>query len=205
MSGGRWRGWAWFLLPVVGIALGLWLRSEVREVPAPEGAAEAAEAPLHPEVIRRTGGTPTVAVRATPDAEPVEVACANCHSLRPDAARVQDAADLDDFHQGLRFEHGNLSCQACHNMDNHDTLRLSDGTAVPFTEVLRVCSQCHPEKAVAYAHGAHGGMNGHWDRTQGPRLRNSCVHCHHPHTPAYPTFQPAPGPTDLPEHVGGDS
>lgn len=202
MARGRWRGWVWILLPVVGIALGLWLRTAVREVPPP-GGEEVSAAPLHPEVVRAPSGSPALAVRLEAGDEPVEVACATCHSLRPDAPPVRRAEELDDFHQGLRFVHGNLSCQSCHNLDNHDTLRLSDGTAIPFLEVRRVCSQCHPEKADAFAHGAHGGMNGYWDRTRGPRLRNNCIHCHDPHAPAYPTFRPAPGPTDLPEHRGG--
>jgi hypothetical protein len=194
-SARRWQLWVLLLLPVAGLAAGLWLRTEVREVEISAGGRSGDTGFAHEEVVRSLDRQPVLAT--TDDrAETVEIACSTCHTLRAGEELVRSPEELGRFHQGLRFLHGNLTCQACHNAGNYDTLRLSDGTPVAFAEVVRVCSQCHPAKGDAFAHGAHGGMNGHWDLNRGPRWRNNCVDCHHPHHPAYPTFAPAAGPKD---------
>ena len=51
---------------------------------------------------------------------------------------------------------------------------------------MTLCSQCHGPQATAFEHGAHGGMNGYWDLTRGPQMKNNCIDCHDPHVPAYP-------------------
>ncbi len=94
------------------------------------------------------------------------------------------------------MRHGGLTCLSCHGGDEYDALRLADGTAVPFAEVMTLCRQCHGPQARDYAHGTHGGMAGYWDRAKGLRTRNNCVVCHDAHAPAYPGVHPAPGPAD---------
>jgi hypothetical protein len=64
------------------------------------------------------------------------------------------------------------------------------------TDAIRLCAQCHGQQHTAYTHGAHGGMNGHWDLSRGDRLRNHCVDCHDPHAPAFPRYMPMPPPRD---------
>jgi len=94
-------------------------------------------------------------------------------------------------------KHGGLTCVTCHNTaDGYDSLRLSDGRRVAFSEVMTLCAQCHSSQYRDYQHGAHGGMSGHWDLTQGGRTRNNCIHCHDQHAPKYPAMQPARGPND---------
>ena len=161
---------------------------------------------LHPiETLGSPEGSGVSTSRTDALGRPVVVACSSCHAARaPDATR-RDGAEFTVFHQGLTMRHGGLTCLSCHGGDGYDALRLADGSAVPFPEVMTLCRQCHGPQARDYAHGTHGGMAGYWDRSKGPRTRNSCVVCHDAHAPAYSGMQPAPGPADrFLDPPGGD-
>lgn len=162
-----------------------------REMPAVSDASPATSPDRYPVTIHRPEGPPRVAVD-TRDVfgNPVTVACANCHSIRTPNNNNRSPSDLDEFHRGMTFAHGTVSCFSCHNPRNYDTLRLADGTAVEYPDVMTLCAQCHGPQYRDYLHGAHGGMNGFWDLTRGPRIRNNCVDCHDPHAPAFPMMQP---------------
>ena len=127
---------------------------------------------------------------------PVTVRCSTCHAAdaTSDRREVRRASELEEVHVGLVFAHGELSCASCHDMDDRDKLRLADGQSIAFSEVLRLCSQCHGTVKRDYDKGAHGGMNGYWDTTRGPRTRNACVVCHDPHSPRPGKVMPAPPP-----------
>lgn len=145
----------------------------------------------HPVVIRQPDGKVMVdSGRRDARGEPVMVACATCHDTREPVAGVTSASDLDEFHQGLTYAHGNLSCLSCHNAEDYDALKLADGRAVSFAASMTLCAQCHGPQFRDYQNGSHGGMSGHWDLTQGGRTRNSCIDCHDPHHPAYPQVMP---------------
>ncbi|MFO0797032.1 MAG: hypothetical protein U0804_06110 [Gemmataceae bacterium] len=165
---------------------------------APQDVAPADEAARHPVVIRTPNGPPTIPTGTVDDkGRPVSIACATCHASNPSNAEARLGTPLTRFHQGLVGKHGNLSCASCHNAaDGYASLRLADGRSVPYTAVMTLCAQCHGPQFRDYQHGAHGGMTGHWDLTKGGRTRNSCVDCHAPHAPRYPTVSPAPGPND---------
>lgn len=139
---------------------------------------------------------------------PVTVSCASCHAnLAPNAARRSADDPPMQFHQGLVFHHAQMSCVSCHNPQNYNTLRLADATPVAYPDVMTMCAQCHAPQARDWTHGAHGGMTGYWDRTRGPRQRKSCIDCHDPHAPAFPTMTPTFKPRDRflnPAHRGGD-
>jgi formate-dependent nitrite reductase cytochrome c552 subunit len=150
---------------------------------------------LHSVVIRKPAGPPKVKLASTdPQQRTAEVACSTCHSIRPPNLENRTSKTFDEFHQGLEFTHGQLACYSCHNPSNSESLRLADGSEVAYTEVLTLCSQCHSKQAESFAHGAHGGMNGHWDLSRGPQTKNNCIDCHDPHSPKYPqmvvTFKP---------------
>lgn len=150
---------------------------------------------LYPIKIRHPDAAPLVEL-ATSDAfgRPARVACSTCHGIRKPNFSNTKWTSLDEFHQGLEVDHGKLVCYACHNPDDADTLKSADGKKIPYPDVMTLCSQCHGTQALAYAHGAHGGMNGYWDLTRGPQLKNNCIDCHDPHRPRYPsmivTFKP---------------
>lgn len=127
----------------------------------------------------------------------VTVSCAACHSnFEPNAARRSADEPPMIFHQGLTFEHGNLSCATCHNPDDYNALRLADGTRIEYRQVMESCSQCHAPQARDYERGLHGGMTGYWDTTRGPQRRKSCIDCHDPHAPKFPTMTPTFKPID---------
>lgn len=147
--------------------------------------------------IRRPDGPPRIELeQADPQGRVGSIACSTCHSVREPNFENRTPADLDQFHQNMPMAHGKLACYACHNPDDADALRLADSTRVEYADVMTLCAQCHGPQANDYAHGAHGGMNGYWDLTRGPRTRNNCIDCHDPHVPQFPTMQPTFKPRD---------
>ena len=147
--------------------------------------------------IRKPAGPPRVKTDRTDiHGHTVTVACSTCHSTRPANQQNTSVKDLNEFHRGMKFSHGKVSCLSCHNSNDYDALKLADGARVEFTEVMTLCAQCHGPQMTAYQHGAHGGMNGHWDLTRGPQVKNNCVDCHNPHVPQFPQMQPTFKPKD---------
>ncbi|WP_432800373.1 hypothetical protein [Poriferisphaera sp. WC338] len=147
--------------------------------------------PKHPVTIRKPAGPPTVATdQLDYHGRPVTANCTTCHATREPNTTLNDPALLKDFHQGLTLNHGNLSCMSCHNPNDYDTLKKADGQAISHTNVMQLCGQCHGPQSRDYANGSHGGMQGYWDLSKGPRTRNNCIDCHSPHTPAFPKFKP---------------
>jgi len=153
--------------------------------------------------IRKPAGPPRVDLGAhnalgghDATGKPLTVACSTCHATRSANITTRESADLDEFHQGMVFAHGNVTCISCHNPDNYDTLHLANGSSVEYSDVMTLCAQCHGPKTRDYKHGAHGGMNGYWDLSRGPRTRNNCVDCHAPHTPRFPVMKPTFKPRD---------
>jgi formate-dependent nitrite reductase cytochrome c552 subunit len=124
------------------------------------------------------------------------IACSTCHSVREPNLANRTPADLDQFHQHMQMAHGNLACYACHHPQDADSLRLADATTVSYTDTMTLCAQCHGTQARDYEHGAHGGMNGYWDLSRGPRTRNHCIDCHDPHVPKFPAMKPTFKPRD---------
>ncbi|WP_153555538.1 hypothetical protein [Roseimaritima sediminicola] len=178
------------------------------------GEHEADSAELFSVLIRKPDGPPRVKLAGRdPQGRSPEAACSTCHSIRDPNFGNTTPATLDEFHQGLSVAHGNLACYACHNPQDADTLRLADGTAVAYQDVMTMCSQCHSQQAESFAHGAHGGMTGHWDLRRGPQMKINCIDCHDPHSPVYPKMVVGFKPKDrfnVPaddhhDHEGADS
>lgn len=153
---------------------------------------------LWPVVVSNPEGPPRVLTGSVDSlGRPVSVSCASCHAnLEPNHTRRSADEPPMQFHQGLTYSHGGLSCLSCHNPQNYNTLRLADGAAVAYMDVMQMCAQCHSKQARDWTHGAHGGMTGYWDRTRGPRFRKSCIDCHDPHSPAFPAMVPTFKPRD---------
>lgn len=160
-----------------------------------------------PVTIRRPSSLIAV---DTGDAEtPGSVSCGVCHSMREPNLQNRFVTDLTEFHLGMSFAHGQVTCLSCHNPADYNTLRLADQQSVLFEDVMTLCAQCHGPQARDYEHGAHGGMTGYWDLTRGPRERNGCTDCHDPHAPAFPVMQPTFKPKDrflspADQHEAGD-
>jgi len=167
----------------------------------PEEDFTAASAPATEERFaveyNRPEGPPRLDTGALDEmGKPITVSCTVCHTTKePNFAR-NTSEDLDLFHQGLVFNHADLTCLSCHNADNYDSLRLVDGRSLAYPDVMNLCAQCHGQQYRDYEMGAHGGMTGYWDLSKGPQHRNNCIECHDPHFPAFQGMIPAPGPRD---------
>jgi hypothetical protein len=161
------------------------------EIAATKSAAGSTSLPFHPVVINRPTGPPRIATdRVDALGRPVTLSCASCHANRTSNVTTSAGTDLNEFHQSLHFLHGSLKCVSCHQPTDYNSLRLADGRSLAFSEVQSLCAQCHTPQAQDYEHGAHGGMNGHWDLTRGGRQRKGCIDCHDPHAPAFPSMVP---------------
>lgn len=148
-------------------------------------------------VYIRPGRVPRVKTGLVDDAgNSIDVSCATCHATRKPNPENRKTDDLDEFHMGLTFQHGSLTCLSCHNSDDYDSLKLADGQRIEFQNVMTLCAQCHSSQTLDYQHGAHGGMSGYWDLSRGPQTRNNCVDCHDPHAPQFPQMTPTFKPRD---------
>lgn len=165
--------------------------------PAGGSATAGAMRAPHPTIYRTPAAAPRVATgERDHQGQPVTIACSTCHAVRPANPATRTSGDLDLFHQGLLVQHGSNACLSCHNPGDYDRLRLADGSAVEFTEVMTLCAQCHGPQWRDYQRGAHGGMAGFWDQQRGGRVRNTCTSCHDPHAPRYRGAIPMPPPKD---------
>ena len=193
-------GWVLLLAAALAAVAGAAVMG-ARSFSAPDLRPETVPAPVtgtpHPVVVNPGHAAPRVTTDLfTPHGSAVDMACATCHAVKTPNPATTSAAQLKDFHPGMTYAHGSLSCLSCHNAGNYDTLRLANGQAVPFERAVELCAQCHGPQSRDYRNGSHGGMNGFWDLQSGPRRRNTCVDCHVPHAPAYPRVQPVFPPRD---------
>jgi len=190
---------------VAGVTAALQLDNDAKNNDAEQAAEKAVSAPMSdPPIsgrfsvtIREPAGPPRV-VTTLKDihGSSVTVACSTCHTTRSPNHQNKTAKSLDEFHGGMAFSHGTVSCLSCHNPNDYDSLQLADGSPVDFTDVMTLCGQCHGPQMKDYEHGVHGGLNGYWDLTRGPQQKNNCVDCHNPHAPQFPKMQPTFKPKD---------
>lgn len=160
------------------------------EPPAREAAAEATILGGPSSLGLRTGGLDA-------SGQPERIPCSTCHGGSGDRpALTSPSAGSGTVHAHLRLEHGELDCFACHDASERDALHFADGRRLPTSRSIELCGQCHGPQKRDYDHHSHGGLEGYWDPTLGPQVRNHCIVCHDPHAPAYLPVMPAPGPRD---------
>ncbi|WP_425398690.1 cytochrome c3 family protein [Aeoliella sp.] len=194
--------WGGLLLAAIsGVAAAVILSASVENGPvaADEHPQESTPAKFATTIVgaSEAPGIPTGEVDAL--GNPVLANCTTCHATREPNLAMNDGSQLVEFHKGLTTQHGSLQCVACHNPNDYSQLRLASGEGVEFTDSIRLCAQCHGPQYRDYLNGAHGGMTGHWDLSQGPRTRNHCTVCHDAHAPKYQPVLPVFRPRDLPD------
>jgi len=181
------------------LAVGVTLPGDASDAPTipRKSHTEQVTTTMHPVTINRPDGPPRVAADER-DAmgRAVTVSCASCHATREPKLATRGSDALEEFHQGMKYAHADVTCLTCHNADDYNTLRRADGTTIRYQDVMQLCAQCHGPQTRDYNNGSHGGMTGYWDRTRGERRRNNCIDCHDPHAPAFPVMKPVFPPKD---------
>lgn len=152
------------------------------------GAAQAAHAdpPHEAEAPAVPPAKDDLVEAAPPPFSPGIFPCSECHEGEVDRTRRALG-----FHEEIqeRFEHNRSRrwCLDCHDAEQRDTLHLSSGERIPFTESYALCGQCHYDKYRDWRLGIHGKRVGHWD---GQKTYLLCVNCHDPHSPRIQPIRP---------------
>lgn len=194
---GRWV----IILAVIGsagligsVVATVMLAKDQSSLPEYDGEWTAGDAKF--DVVIRSVDRPAAVVAGEVNGESVMVRCDTCHAGKEPNRLIASGDELDEFHNGLVFDHGrgSLTCLTCHNSEDYETLKKPDGLAVSFGDSMQLCAQCHGPQYRDYQGGSHGGMTGHWDLQRGGRERNHCIDCHDPHSPAFRKMMPMPPP-----------
>lgn len=145
---------------------------------------------INPAPLRELLGDPPVAV-----VNYYERSCQDCHQIF-ESPEVPFSTLFQ--HTEIVFDHGiNEGCFNCHHREDRNMLVLRTGEKVPFTQVERLCMQCHGTTYRDWQKGMHGKTLGYWDASKGESRRLRCSECHDPHAPAFDSFTPLPGPGTL--------
>jgi len=176
-------------MALFGTAAWLALASPSPQVPRPPAAVVALK-PIPTGPRRETTGDPPTVVNGG-----FEHRCMECH-------RLFDSPPMErrtlTQHTEIHFRHGmNNRCFNCHDKKNREVFALYDGTTIGFDKIPQLCSQCHGTVFRDWQRGMHGKTLGSWDAGSGKQRRLTCNECHDPHSPAYPKYEPLPGPNTL--------
>ena len=134
-------------------------------------------------------GAPSNRPFVKPRPVPLMKSCVACHKEReaPVECATCHREIRDRQHKAIVLHHAEKQrgCLDCHNPDDRDTVRLANGTKLPFEESYLLCGQCHGPKLRDWRLGLHGKRTGFWN---GAKRYLLCVHCHNPHSPRYPSM-----------------
>jgi hypothetical protein len=130
--------------------------------------------------------------------------CYVCHERnKPLKLKLNAEGDVvvPKEHEDIVMAHGrhhrNNNCFNCHDESNLELLQTRDGRHLKIVESPALCGSCHGPTYRDWEAGVHGRTSGFWKRELGPIERKACPSCHNPHSPPFPSRQPAPGPHPL--------
>jgi hypothetical protein len=130
--------------------------------------------------------------------------CYGCHEKnKPPKLKLDDEGNVivpkehDDIVMGHGRHKRNNNCFNCHDETNLELLQTRDGRHLKIVESPALCGSCHGPTYRDWEAGVHGRTSGFWKRDLGPIDRKVCTSCHNPHSPPFPSRQPAPGPHSL--------
>lgn len=197
-------------LALVGLSVAFLLLAVVFWVEAWGAPPALYEIPLVDPEFTKTD-TVRQSYQALVDAEEDVLAfdCYLCHEEdQPPPLRFDENHKLiiPEEHENIVLNHGqhdrNNNCFNCHNEQNLLTFQTRDGRELGFADSTQLCGSCHGPTIRDWEAGAHGRTGGYWNEALGERTRQDCVSCHNPHSPAFPSRAPAPGPYPLHMAVG---
>ncbi|MCG8332722.1 MAG: hypothetical protein MI974_33865 [Chitinophagales bacterium] len=117
--------------------------------------------------------------------------CANCHNQPLEAMKNAQKKDLKKAHWNIHMAHASentMTCITCHAENNMNELTTLTGELIKLDESFKLCGQCHSTQYKDWQGGAHGKQINGW---QTPRAVKTCVSCHNPHQPSFPSRFPA--------------
>ena len=121
--------------------------------------------------------------------------CQECHKLFPSDRDVRVKLSQ---HENIQLNHGlNSWCFNCHSLEDRNKLVIQGDEEIGYDRVEELCAKCHGTVFRDWQRGMHGRTNGYWDASLGESKRLVCTECHDPHSPAYPDYEPLPGPNTL--------
>ena len=146
-------------------------------------------------------GEPTDLPFVKPKSVPLMALCMACHEERkaPRECATCHREIRDPQHLAIVLDHAEeqRGCLDCHNPADRDTVRLANGSELPFEQSYLLCGQCHGPKLRDWRLGLHGKRTGSWS---GHKKYLLCVHCHNPHAPSFPEMALLPRPA-RPEEI----
>ncbi len=117
--------------------------------------------------------------------------CSNCHTQTLEKMQAQSTADTRKAHWNIHLVHAEentMNCNTCHSANNRNQLASLTGELISINESFKLCGQCHSTQYKDWQGGAHGKQLNGW---KPPRVAKTCVSCHNPHQPAFPSRYPA--------------
>lgn len=154
-----------------------------------------ASAAATPPPIRDVTPVRTPLARPERKLELFTLQCNECHRSLP---APYSAGGLWHPHTNVHMAHGiNHRCLNCHHTTNREAFSNENGDEIPWNHPELLCAKCHGPVFRDWQHGAHGRSNGYWDTSRGESIRLTCVQCHDPHSPRFPTLVSDPGPHTL--------
>ncbi len=125
--------------------------------------------------------------------------CNVCHAQfapNPVPRELSGAPTTPNHRFELKHGDGRFWCLTCHNPVNRDTLRLFNGTEIPFESSPLLCGQCHGPIYEDWKDRIHGRWVGN---ISNPTPDVVCTDCHNPHDPSFKPITPEKPPEKPPE------
>ena len=117
--------------------------------------------------------------------------CSNCHSKSLKEMQANRAKAIKKAHWDIQLAHADesvMNCTTCHSKNNMNELITLSGQPLQINESYKLCGQCHSTQKKDWEGGAHGKQLNGW---KPPRVAKTCVSCHNPHHPSFPSRFPA--------------
>ena len=116
--------------------------------------------------------------------------CSECHTKSIPELKSKNLTGKK-AHENIKLNHATteeLTCNSCHPTQNLDHLKSNLNAKIDFNQSYKVCAQCHSSEYKDWLGGAHGKRVKGWVN---PRISNTCVDCHNPHSPKFESRFPA--------------
>lgn len=116
--------------------------------------------------------------------------CSECHTKSIPELKASNLTGKK-AHWNIELNHATpdvLMCNSCHPTNNLDNLKSNLNADIDFNQSYKACAQCHSSEYKDWLGGAHGKRIKGWVN---PRISQTCVGCHNPHSPKFESRFPS--------------